>query len=224
MNDPSQDQLLRKKNSIIKNLQSTEKSLLQKINTNPRFWDRECFEFNLNSQATLVLKADLIVHDRAKAREIKARKKAKEEKNRVESQESLQSFLSMQIFVETLNGFIALEVKASDTIDNLKTLIQDKEGSPPDQFHLIFNGQQLKNENTLTYYKIRPECTLQLVLRLSVYHAKMSGPQQPAFASTNRIFEFDDDELENYEDYSTVSLLSDGSDESDIFDEVFAKN
>ena len=50
-----QEQLLRKKNSIIENLQSTEKSLLQKVNTNPKIWNREYFEFNLISQATLVL-------------------------------------------------------------------------------------------------------------------------------------------------------------------------
>ena len=58
-----QEQLLRKKNSIIENLQSTEKSLLQKVNTNPKIWNREYFEFNLNSQATLVLEADVMVQD-----------------------------------------------------------------------------------------------------------------------------------------------------------------
>jgi large subunit ribosomal protein L40e len=72
-----------------------------------------------------------------------------------------------EIIIKTMTGkSCTCGVYAFTTVEQLKTLIEEKEEIPPDQQRLIHAGKQLEEGNTMHDYGILQEDVLHLVLRL----------------------------------------------------------
>ena len=92
--------------------------------------------------------------------------------------------MRMIIFINIPAGkSITLFVRSSDTIRSIKAMIQDKEGIPPDQQVLFFDGRQLEDDLTLYDYEVRLESRLYLELRshsdMTIFVRTMTGKTIP---------------------------------------------
>jgi ubiquitin len=71
---------------------------------------------------------------------------------------------AMQIFVKTLTGkTITLDVEPSDSVENVKAKIQDKEGISPSEQKLYYIGRQLVDDRGLSDYYIKNRSILHIV-------------------------------------------------------------
>ena len=86
----------------------------------------------------------------------------------IQKEDTLELVLHFQVFVKTITGnTFTLDVKESDTIDEVKHMIWKKEGIPSDKQVLICSKGTLKDGLTLSKYNIRSGCILHLWHKLN---------------------------------------------------------
>ena len=74
---------------------------------------------------------------------------------------------AMQIFIKTVAGrTIAVDVHPRDTVAQLKALIFEREGLPPDSMYLVTSGKAMEDARMLSEYNIQRYCTVFVLMRL----------------------------------------------------------
>ena len=73
----------------------------------------------------------------------------------------------MQIYIKTLTGLIlTFNFESSDTIETIKSIIEDNRGIPVHQQKIIFGGREVKNNETLFDLNVQPNSTVYLILNI----------------------------------------------------------
>ncbi|KAF5465909.1 hypothetical protein F2P56_015872 [Juglans regia] len=77
----------------------------------------------------------------------------------------LQNLVAMRIYVKipSAQKIIAVDLRTYDTIQNVKSIIQAKEGIQPDRYTLIHNGKVLEDDRILAALNIPNESTIHLI-------------------------------------------------------------
>jgi len=94
------------------------------------------------------------------------------------------------LYAKTLSGHkykLKLKEKSDTTIGSLKRQIQKKEGIPPYQQRLIFAGELLEEDRTLSSYNIKSEGTVNLILKFGKQADRLSpslSSSQPLLSSS----------------------------------------
>ena len=73
---------------------------------------------------------------------------------------------NIQIFIKTLENTMKLNVARTETVYNIKIMIKDKYNIPIQNQRLIYSGQELKNNMSLSNYKIFNTSIIYLVFQL----------------------------------------------------------
>ena len=73
----------------------------------------------------------------------------------------------MQIYIKNLSGIKRpINIDASDRIDIIKSILQEKEGIPKKQLRLIFGGKQLVDTQLISETSIIAGSVIHMVIQL----------------------------------------------------------
>jgi hypothetical protein len=104
------------------------------------------------------------------------------------------------VFIKTLTGkTIKIDVNLMGSVEDLKQLVQQKEGTPTTQQRLIYVGKQLEDIQPIASYGIKTDDKIHLVLRLrgGMFH-EISGRDGNYTELDNLYFSLDNRDLSKH--------------------------